>query len=314
MFDQPSPPDGRAAPIPAPVLALQQHPFFASALATLGRVPIHLPTPAQSPNAPPFWLWHRRWMGLPLAMISRATFSPTVAAQLPDRLTRAGLANHLLILSPEAPSPHLAALGAVPLMTPAHLAELDLTPTFDARLAQQHPKWRNRLRHAQNAGLRVSRTNLPPDPSHWLLKAEAKQQSKRGYRGWPPTLSAAYALANKGQAKLFEAREGAEVIAALVILCHRPGATYQIGHTTPRGRALSAHNLLMWEAADWLARQGYARLDLGLIDWKHLPGLARFKLGCGAQARKLGGTWGWLPRLGRSLRPLAWLDQKSMAA
>lgn len=290
--------------------ALQQTAGFAATLGTLGRVPLHLPRHGDLPG---LWLWRRRRMGVPLAMISRADLGPEVALSLRERLAAEGLARHLLILSPDALAPHLSRLGAVPLMTPAHLAELDLCADAETRLARMDQKWRNRLRHGQKQRLKVSCTNLPPDPSHWLLKAEAEQQEKRRYRGWPPTISAGYALANKGQAKLFEAREGAEVIAAILILCHAPGATYQIGFSTARGRALSAHNLLIWEAAERLSRKGFARLDLGLIDQRNAPGLARFKLGTGAALRPLGGTWGWFPPLGRTLGPLARLDTRAMA-
>ena len=75
---------------------------------------------------------------------------------------------------------------------------------------------------------------------------------------------------------------------------------------------MSAHNLLMWRAALWLARQGHRRLDLGPIDTANAPGLARFKLGIGAHARRLGGTWGWWPPLGSLLGPLAALDRARM--
>jgi hypothetical protein len=36
-------------------------------------------------------------------------------------------------------------------------------------------------------------------------------------------------------------------------------------------------------------------LDLGTLDTQNAPGLARFKLGSGATAQLLGGTWARLP-------------------
>lgn len=298
------------SPAPEAIPALQQTAGFAAALGTFGTVPLHLP---RRDGLPGLWLWRRRRIGVPMAMIPRADLGADVAASLHARLAAEGLARHLLILSPDRPAPHLARLGAVPLMTPAFLAELDLAADPDRRLARLHQKWRNRLRHGQKQRLTVRRSPLPPDPSHWLLKAEAAQRERRGYRGWPPAIAAGFALANTGQARLFEAREGAEIVAAVLILCHAPGATYQIGYTTARGRALSAHNLLLWEAAEWLAQKRFAHLDLGLVDHRHAPGLARFKLGTGATLRPLGGTWGWFPPLGRALAPLARLDTRAMA-
>ena len=44
-----------------------------------------------------------------------------------------------------------------------------------------------------------------------------------------------------------------------------------------------------------LARRGVTRVDLGQVDTDTQPGLARFKLGAGADCRSLGGTWAnWL--------------------
>jgi hypothetical protein len=38
-------------------------------------------------------------------------------------------------------------------------------------------------------------------------------------------------------------------------------------------------------------------LDLGTVDTENAPGLARFKIGSGAQIRSLGGTWLRIPGL-----------------
>jgi len=119
-------------------------------------------------------------------------------------------------------------------------------------------------------------------------------------------------MANPGQAKLFTAFDGRDPVAQMLFLRHGGGATYHIGHTTGRGRALSAHNLLLWNAMCWLAAKGHRRLDLGLISTDKAAGLARFKLATGATARALGGTWLWWPPLGRALRPLAALDRRAM--
>jgi hypothetical protein len=49
--------------------------------------------------------------------------------------------------------------------------------------------------------------------------------------------------------------------------------------------------ILLWQAAVWLAGQGTRTLDLGAVDTVSAAGVARFKLGTGATARPLGGTW-----------------------
>ncbi|MEX0366202.1 MAG: GNAT family N-acetyltransferase [Ruegeria sp.] len=277
---------------------LQQSPEFAAALRAIGRPPLPLPDGTLA--------LRRRICGLPVTMLARSRPCPNA---LPDLLKEAGLQNTLLVLSPDDPTRDLAHLGAVPVMSPATLAELDLTGDLRANL---RGKWRNRLVHAEKQNLRVTRQNMPLDPAHWLFKEATAQQRQRGYRSWPTDLTLAYARENPGQAKLFTAFAGKTPVAAMLFLCHGRAATYHIGHTTARGRHHSAHTLLMWEAMRWLARKGHHRLDLGLISTEDAPGLARFKLGTGAQARPLGGTWLWWPRLGKTLRPLAALDARLM--
>jgi len=294
MFDaQPS------DPVPC---ALQQHPCFAAALRACGQDPLMLGGPD------PLLVLRRRFRaGIRLALMSRvATPDPLGLCQ---RAQEAGLHRHLILLSPDNPTPELARIGAVPVLTPATLAEIDLTRPPEERRAALHQKWRNRLRHGKQQGLRVTRRTMPLKSGHWLLAHEAARQHRLGYRTWPEALTLAYARENPGAAKLFTAFDGRDPVAAMLFLRHGHGATYHIGHTTARGRALSAHNLLLWQAAGWLAAKGHRCLDLGLIDTRNAPGLARFKLGAGAQARALGGTWAWWPPLGRSLRPLAAMDR-----
>lgn len=248
----------------------------------------------------------RRIGGIPVALLSRARLDPQL---LPDMLARAGLRRHLILMNPDTACQGLERLGAVPLITPAHVAELDLTGDLMAGL---HQKWRNRLRHARSQGLRVTQGPLPLDPAHWLLTAEAAQQRARGYRNWPTAMTLAYARANPGAAQLFTARQRGTPVAGLLILNHGMAASYHIGHSTPAGRAASAQTLLMWQAMTWLAAQGVTRLDLGPVETEQTPGLTRFKLGTGARTRPLGGTWAWWPPMGKTLRPLAWLDRARM--
>lgn len=301
MFDGPCP-----VPAPPPFPALQQSQAFVRTLHAMGRAPLVLDDDA------PLVILHRRMLGCPFAMLARARI--TDADHLADRLHGAGLHRRPVIVSPDAPCPELARIGAVPVLTPATAARVDLTPDTDIRRARLHQKWRNRLTHASRAGLRVSQTALPDDPGHWLWRAEAAQQAARGYRSWPRALTRAYARANPGHARLWSARIGKTPVAAMLFLRHGDGVSYHIGHTTPRGKQVSAHNLLLWQAMDWFAARDAQTLDLGLIDTAHAPGLARFKLGTGACAHRLGGTWLWWAPARGLMRPLARLDQHIMGA
>ena len=295
--------DDSGPPFPRPV-PLQQHEQFAAALAACGQVTLR-------PGGPsgPLAMLRRLPGGLPIAMISRAGHP---AGDLRRIVMDSALARVPLLLGPDAPAPDLREIGAVPLMTPATVAELDLRPEPEALRAGLHPKWRNRLGHAERQGLRVAREGPDGSARRWLFRAEAEMQARRGYRTWPLALILAYGAVNPGQCVIFTARERGDTVAATLLLRHGGAATYQIGQTSARGRALSAHTLLLWEAMLWLRAEGHSRLDLGSIDMQRGAGLARFKLGTGAELRRLGGTWGWWPPLGRSLGPLARLDLHRM--
>lgn len=189
------------------------------------------------------------------------------------------------------------------LVSSQYVAELDLTVTPDRLLAAQHGKWRNRLRHAQSAGLRVVHRPFSTDRDMQLLVHEAAQRLHRHYRALPPEFVESWARTSPRDSRLFSVFRGNSALAYLLILLHKPIATYHIGWSGAEGRRFSAHNLGLWEAATWLARKGYERLDLGHVDTQNSPGLARFKIGSGARVRALGPTCLRLPRLlpGRSL-------------
>lgn len=288
-----------------PIRSLAQSQEFARALRYRGQEPLVLDQLNDT------LVMRRRVLGcVDVAMVNRARIDKPL--RLVEILQEQGLRRTPVILSPENPTPELARTGAVPLMSPAQIARLDLTAPKEERRAALHQKWRNRLKHAESQTLRISRQSMPLDPGHWLLQAEAKQQGQRGYRNWPQDLTLAYVRENPGKAKLFQAFDGKEIVAAVLILCHGTNATYHISHSTDRGRAMSAHNLLMWNAMSWLAAKDYTELDLGLINTEDAAGLARFKLGTGAKLHVLGGTWAYWPPMGRLLRPLAALDRGLM--
>lgn len=294
-----------------PFVALQQSQELLKALKAVGQAPLVLPGPEAT-------IVTRRRLagGLPLAMVNR--FAPDQPKHLLDRLSQSGLSRTPVILAPERPCPMLADLGALPLVTPAHVALLALSPCQDTQRARLHQKWRNRLNQAQkqakNTGLRITRQTMPQDPRHWLFDADAAQQRQRGYRSWPLALTLAYGAQNPGQAKLFQVFEEKTALAAILLLRHGAGATYHISHSTDRGKALSAHNLLLWEAMTWAAKSGCLHLDLGVINTEEAPGLARFKLGTGARLHQLGGTWLYHRPLRRLFAPLARLERGKMAS
>lgn len=184
----------------------------------------------------------------------------------------------------------LRASGFREVMTSTTLAILDLDGDLRARM---QGKWRNRLAAAERAGVQVQECRKGVT-LEWLLRADAKQQRTRGYRGLPADFSRAWMAKRPRDAHLFVASVEGDPVAAMLFLVHGATATYHVGWTGEAGRAVSAHHLILWQACQHLRRKGIRHLDLGVVDTVNTPGLARFKLGTGARPVQTGGTWvGW---------------------
>ncbi|QFT64246.1 hypothetical protein FIU91_15005 [Roseivivax sp. THAF30] len=215
----------------------------------------------------------------------RVTLLSRADPPLPEELRTIG---GLILVNAETGPCHP---GLMALRAPRQHALVELGPKGAMR-AGLRQKWRNRLSAAERSRLSTTHGALPPNPDHWLLKAEAAQARRLRYAGWPPALSSAWAKVNRGEARLFEAQLGGRPIAGLVLLRHGPSATYQMSVTTPEGQRMNAMTLLLWRAMCWASKVGCHDLDLGHIDPAN-AGLTRFKIGTGARIRTLGPTLLW---------------------
>lgn len=276
--------------------ALQQSRLYASALSRLSASALW----KDVPGGPVLAVTRRVPVMGRIALISRP------GPDLPGDL-RHMLGVQALIVNAETPAQGaaLARAGFVRLAKGRTIADLSLYGTPEDWLARMDGKWRNRLRHAQRQGLEFRAAPMPPDPNHWLFHREAEQQAARGYRNLPKALLAAMA-AEPGALTLFTARSAGRIIAAMLLARHGTGASYLIGWSDATGRAASGHNLLLWQAMCVLDAAGVRTIDLGTCDGC-AAGLARFKLGSGAKARELDGTWvetGALAPLHATLRAL----------
>ncbi|WP_410347988.1 GNAT family N-acetyltransferase [Yoonia sp.] len=265
-------------------MPLQQHPHFAAALTRLGR---------------------------PVRFVDIDGAAPVLAVrQCGQLITSRGpvwqrvgqddamRGSELRLINADKPDDTLLrAAGFYRLMTNAHVAELDLSRSEGARQAAMTPKWRNAWRVARSSPMTLAETPYEKQRHAWLLKADLAQQRSKRFRGLPHALIDAYARDQPDKVQVIVGYERETPIAAMLFLLHWPVATYHIGWTGPRGRELCAHHRMIIDAADRFSQRGFSRMDLGLVDTENTPGLARFKIGTGAQVRPLGGTWARLPFL-----------------
>jgi hypothetical protein len=200
----------------------------------------------------------------------------------------------LRLLMPELPAaaqPAITRAGLRRVLTGYHTPLIDLRIGSAALRAGLDAKWRNRLVAAEADTLRVE-TAGTGRLLDWLVERNAALGRRRGVALPKPRLIRALAQASGPRRTLLVAVMARnEPVAAGLFLRHGPDATYYVSHTTDAGRARSATNLLMWGAMTHLAGAGVRHLDLGGIDTRAAPGLARFKLGLGGRVLSLAGTY-----------------------
>lgn len=169
--------------------------------------------------------------------------------------------------------------GMVPLITPRVHAEWRLDAAPGELRAAMRPTWRRALDQA------TARVVADPGALPAILAAATRLMQDRGVRALPAAFMQAWA----GESLVLRAGPKSGLAAGAVFLIHGRGATYHAAFADVRGRAEGAPRALLWQAALILRARGVTRLDLGPID-DGAPGLARFKLGTGAETVCLGPT------------------------
>ena len=301
---RPLPPEGAGLP-------MQQHPAYGAASRALGAGALWFEWRDGGRVRGSAQVLSRRW---PLvgrvALLSRGpAFAPDLAPER-ARAATAALVETLarshrgVMVTPEPVDgvDPLAGSGMLRMMTGSHVARLSLEPDLDALRAGLHQKWRNRLKRAEAARLKITRGCLPDDPDHWLLRAEAAQARSRGYARLPQAFSLAWT--RQAETLLLTASGRSGPVAGMLFLIHAPWASYHVGWTSDSGRAANAHTLLMWRAIEILKSRKLTAVELGLLDTERTPDLARFKLGTGAASIALGASWLQAPGTGAVARIL----------
>jgi len=189
----------------------------------------------------------------------------------------------------------MRALGMRRMVTGYSTVWLDIRPDGDSLLGGLHGKWRNGLRAAEKAGVRVR----PADRDKAFEKsmvAYDQFRRNRKFIGPPADLirnihSAPRSSDKAGNVRVWEAIQDNEPVAGIAVVRHGASATYLAGWTDSEGRHQNAHNLLLWRAITKLREAGTDWLDLGGVDTDSAPGIARFKLGLGGELLTTTGTY-----------------------
>ncbi|MCA3510907.1 MAG: GNAT family N-acetyltransferase [Rhodobacter sp.] len=190
------------------------------------------------------------------------------------------------------PEDAVAGFGLVPLLTGRFHAIWSLDPSPEVLRAGLERRWAGRLAAAERAGVQAATGH--GKVLDLLIREEAAQRRRIGYRGLPPDFPRH--LPSRAL-RLWHWKKDGGTAAAMAFVRHGDAATYQTGWAGPAARRCGVHQAMLWEAALALRAEGVRRIDLGTVDTESAPGLAHFKLGTGADLRRLGPTAWVLPAL-----------------
>jgi hypothetical protein len=169
---------------------------------------------------------------------------------------------------------------------------LDLTPGPDALHAGLHGKWRNQLRQAERHSLVLETETSAGKQFDWLMEHYLEDKIARSFQGPSPAFLRAMHGASPDKSPLVSLRalQGGKPVAGVLLVRHGRAATYQVGWTDERGRAVRAHHFLLWQSVLWLIKHGSTGFDLGGTNEK-TPGIARFKTRMGGKPFRLVGGY-----------------------
>lgn len=176
-------------------------------------------------------------------------------------------------------------------MTGYGSARIDLQRAEDELRAALHGKWRNALVTAETGPLRTETTS-GGIAVLWLLERYGAQRRQQRFGGPSPVMLVhILGRATPRDVVLMRALKDNEPVAGALFLRHGRAATYLVGWSDDAGRAAGAGTLLLWRGMLTLRERGVEILDLGGIDTRREPGIARFKLGAGGTPYRLAGTF-----------------------
>lgn len=162
---------------------------------------------------------------------------------------------------------------------------IDLKRPLDDLRRSLQSNWRNALKKAERSEIRLSLDTSGATAKLFLHRYEMDRKEK-GYPGRSKAFlreEISTALAYKEVFFLWASDEQ-KSLAAIMVLVHGQSATYRIGWTTPAGRQVNAHNLLLWRAICQLKEIGLSYFDLGGVEPETAQGVTDFKAGLGGES------------------------------
>ena len=162
---------------------------------------------------------------------------------------------------------------------------LDLTKDEESLRADLKSNWRNKLNKAEKSGVTINWDDTGRE-ALWATAVYAGDKAARAYGGPKPELLRNYAtiLAPKRAMLVGRAMKDGQAIAFVILVMHGRSATYMVGWSSPEGREIAAHHLLLWNGMLLLKQNGIREFDLGGTNDEGAAGVKTFKEGLGGRA------------------------------
>jgi hypothetical protein len=177
-------------------------------------------------------------------------------------------------------------------ITGHNTAWLNLSLSSDNLRKHLDGNWRNGLVKAEKQSLKIKASH-DGKTIKWLIEQYEKLRKSRRFGGPSPALlrSVQRHQTQREDFLVLRASSRRDPVSAILLVRHNDSATYVIGWSNEEGRQKNATALLLWQGILELQTAGVRWLDLGGIDTRAAPGIARFKLGLSGDAITLSGTY-----------------------
>lgn len=166
--------------------------------------------------------------------------------------------------------------------------QLKLNQGEDMVFSGLYSTTRTAIRKAEAGGVTVEVTReLEATTAFYQLLCQTRKR-----HGTPPQPFSFFELLHrevlqKGHGFIALARKNEQPIAGIFFLRHGSSAIYKYAASDDRLQQYRASNLVLWRGIQYCLQQGISLLDFGRTSLRN-TGLQRFKLGWGAEERRLG--------------------------
>jgi len=167
---------------------------------------------------------------------------------------------------------------------------INLNENEDQLLKNLNGKWRNQLKKSKNYGIQL-KIGYSEDLHNWLMGKYKELMDEKSFIGPKIELYDDLHKFDKKNTIVLQALHNNSAVAGILISKHGSSCCYQVGWNSLEGRKINANNFLLWNAIVEMKNQGYTSFDLGGINEKLNPGIAKFKRGLGGEEYNLVGEW-----------------------